>query len=111
MCVPYFPPAKVDIPLEDLVRTALPNFGYQLQFKNERVEDKIVTKDQIRQFLICMYGGRTDDGELGFDVSRGIHLEKIGKLKLSRFLSEEVYPFILRIVATYYCFYFYFLAC
>jgi pimeloyl-ACP methyl ester carboxylesterase len=53
-----------------------------------------------------MYGGRTDDGELGFDVSQGIHLEKIGKLNPSRVLSEEVYSFILRIVATYYFFFF-----
>jgi hypothetical protein len=90
VCVPYAPPTKFNVPLEDLVRTKVPNFGYQLQFKSGNVEKEIVTKEQIQQFLICLYGGRTEDGKEGFDVTKGIQLDKIGKLKPSRLLSEAV---------------------
>jgi hypothetical protein len=76
------------------VHTKVPNFGYQLQFKSGKLENEIVTKEQIQQFLISLYGGLTNDvqahGEVGFDVSHGIHLDKIGKLKPSRLLNEAV---------------------
>jgi hypothetical protein len=72
------------------VRTKLPNFGYQLQFKSGNLEKEIITNEQIRQFLICLFGGRTDEGEAGFDVYQGINVDKIEKLKPSKLLSGPV---------------------
>ncbi|KAI1839040.1 hypothetical protein DTO027I6_7824 [Penicillium roqueforti] len=40
-----------------------PHFAYQLQFKSEKVEKAIRSKAEIRQFLIALYGGRTQEGE------------------------------------------------
>lgn len=90
VCVPYFPPSKVYIPLEELVKTHIPSFAYQLQLKSGELEKAISTKDEIRQFLIGLYGGRTDDGKPGFDVSKGVLLENLKGLKPSKLLSKEV---------------------
>ncbi|KAL1979931.1 hypothetical protein VTN96DRAFT_4887 [Rasamsonia emersonii] len=89
VCVPYFPPSKVYIPLEELVKTHIPSFAYQLQLKSGELEKAISTKDEIRQFLIGLYGGRTDDGKPGFDVSKGVLLENLKGLKPSKLLSKE----------------------
>lgn len=79
-----------NIPIEDLVRNVTPHFAYQLQFKSGEVEKVIRSKDEIRQFLLALYGGRTEAGEPGFDAHKGVLLDKIGHLKPSRLLSEEV---------------------
>lgn len=54
------------------------------------MEKAIRSKDEIRQFLLALYGGRTEAGEFGFDAHKGVLLDKIGQLKPSRLLSEEV---------------------
>jgi hypothetical protein len=79
-----------NISIEDLVRNVTPHFAYQLQFKSGEVEKVIRSKDEIRQFLLALYGGRTEAGEFGFDAHKGVLLDKIGHLKPSRLLSEEV---------------------
>ncbi|KAL1965707.1 hypothetical protein VTN77DRAFT_5207 [Rasamsonia byssochlamydoides] len=89
ICVPYMPPSRTYIPLEELVKTRMPNFAYQLQFKSGELEKAISTRDEIRQFLIALYGGRTDDGRAGFNVSQGVLLENLKELKPSRLLSME----------------------
>ncbi|CAL5873202.1 uncharacterized protein PFLUO_LOCUS7471 [Penicillium psychrofluorescens] len=60
VCVPYARPQAQNIALEDLVRTAAPHFAYQLQFASGELEKVVRSKDEIRQFLIALYGGRTE---------------------------------------------------
>lgn len=79
-----------NISIEDLVRNVTPHFAYQLQLKSGEVEKVIRSKDEIRQFLLALYGGRTEAGEPGFDAHKGVLFDKIGHLKPSRLLSEEV---------------------
>lgn len=79
-----------NISIEDLVRNVTPHFAYQLQLKSGEVEKAIQSKDEIRQFLLALYGGRTEAGEFGFDAHKGLLFDKIGHLKPSRLLSEEV---------------------
>lgn len=90
VCVPYARPMKEDISLESLVQNAAPHFAYQLQFKSGEVEKFIRSKSEIRQFLLALYGGRTEAGEVGFDAHKGVLADKIGGLKPSRLLTEEV---------------------
>ena len=90
VCVPYAPPRSQFTPLEDLVRTVAPNFTYQLQFAGGELEKVLRSKDEIKQFLCALYGGRTEDGQGGFDAEKGVLLDRVPKLKRSRLLSEEV---------------------
>ncbi|KAJ5783071.1 hypothetical protein N7457_004845 [Penicillium paradoxum] len=93
VCVPYSRPVAKNISLEELVRTVTPNFTYQLQFKSGELEKIIRTKDDIRQFLLALYGGRTETGEFGFDAHKGVLVDKLGVLKPSRLLSEKELEF------------------
>jgi hypothetical protein len=88
--VPYAAPTKKDVSLEEMVRTVTPHFAYQLQFKSGDLEKVIRFKEEISQFLLALYGGRTEGGVFGFDPSKGVAVDKIGALKISRLLSEEV---------------------
>lgn len=90
VCVPYARPMAKNISIEDLVRNVTPHLAYQLQLKSGEVEKVIRSKDEIRQFLLALYGGRTEAGEIGFDANKGVLLDKVGHLKPSRLLSEEV---------------------
>ncbi|KAL2702065.1 hypothetical protein AAEP93_006363 [Penicillium crustosum] len=93
VCVPYARPMAKNISIEDLVRNVTPHFAYQLQLKSGEVEKAIQSKDEIRQFLLALYGGRTEAGEFGFDAHKGLLFDKIGHLKPSRLLSEEELEF------------------
>lgn len=90
VCVPYIPPMPQYISHEDLVRTRLPNFAYQLQFKSGEVEKAVKTKEEIKQFLLALYGGRTEDGQWGFSTEKGILFDRLGKLGSSKLLEDEV---------------------
>ena len=90
VCTPYWPPSKQYISLEDLVKTVLPNFGYQLQLGSGVVEKAISTKEEIRQFLNSLYGGRGAQGEVGFDVVQGANFENLPKLDPTPLLSPKV---------------------
>lgn len=68
----------------------LPNFGYQLQLASGIVEEKIQTKNQIKQLLNGIYGGKGGNGEVGFDVREGILFDNLPKLKRSRLIDEDV---------------------
>jgi hypothetical protein len=72
------------------VKNAAPNLAYQLQFASGDLEKVIRSKSEIKQFLSALYGGRTEKGEIGCDVEKGVLLDKIPALKPSRLLSEEV---------------------
>lgn len=89
VCTPYFPPQREYLPLEDLVKR-IPYFGYQLYFVSGKVEKAIRSKDEIRQFLRSLYGGRTPEGEVGFDAMTGPLLDKLPRLGPSPWITEEV---------------------
>lgn len=77
------------IDTQTMVNTRLPQFAYQLQFAGKELEEKIKTKEDVRQFLIALYGGRTKEGEAGFDARKGVSLETLGRLRTSKLLSEQ----------------------
>ena len=90
ICTPYLPPASTFTPLSALVATKFPNWQYQLQLASGEVEEKVKTKEDIRQFLNALYGGVGPQGEWGFEVWRGLlweHLEGLGRTRL---MGEEV---------------------
>ncbi|OJD18630.1 hypothetical protein AJ78_01326 [Emergomyces pasteurianus Ep9510] len=89
ICTPYTPPSSEYIPLETLVKTKVPYFGYQLQFASGELERTVKSRKDIRQFLLSMYGGRTPSGEPGFDVFKGTLLDKFQDLQRSKVISEE----------------------
>lgn len=82
-------PTAIYVPLGLLVEEIFPNFKYQLQLKIGVLEEAITTKDHIRQFLICMFGGKTDDGKFGFDPTKGVLLESLMRLKAPPFPTFE----------------------
>lgn len=90
VCTPYWAPSKDYKPLEQLVKTRLPNFKYQLQLASGEIEKAISSKEQIKQFLNGLYGGRGPNGEVGFIPELGVLLQNLSKLKPTRLLSEKV---------------------
>lgn len=72
------------------MKTKLPNFGYQIQLASGEVEKHIQTKDQIKQLLNALYGGKGPNGERGFDVKKGIAFEDLPKLQRSRLLDDSM---------------------
>jgi pimeloyl-ACP methyl ester carboxylesterase len=90
VCTAYFPPSKEYTPLEDRIKSGqLPNFGYQLQFSNDKLENKIVSRKQIKQLLNAMYGGSSPEKERGFDVRHGLYLEKLPTLEHTKLVNKE----------------------
>ena len=87
VCTPYRPPSKKPIDLEAIVKTKLPNFAYQIQLASGEVEMHIQTKEQIKQFLCALFGGRTPEGKLGFDVRKGILFENLHGLSSAPLLN------------------------
>ncbi|EEA28647.1 hypothetical protein TMatcc_003003 [Talaromyces marneffei ATCC 18224] len=89
VCVPYSAPRANYIPLDDMVARFLPNFGYQLQFRSGEVEKVIRTRDDVQQFLLSLYGGRTAEGEIGWSAEKGIKLNKVGNFRPSQLLKGQ----------------------
>ncbi|KAI9675331.1 MAG: hypothetical protein M1817_001234 [Caeruleum heppii] len=89
ICTPYIPPTDTFYPLEDIVRTRLPNFTYQLQLAGPDVEGTIKDRQQIKRFLNGIYGGRGEQGEALFDVKKGVLFENLDKVGKSPLLSEK----------------------
>ena len=97
ICTPFNPPQKDFLPLEDLVKNRIPYFAYQLQFVSGELEKVIKSKDEIRQFLLSLYGGRTPEGKPGFDVFKGAILDRLPGLRRSWVISEDVrLPILIR---------------
>lgn len=92
VCVPYAAPSTSYIPLETLVKSVTPHFGYQLQFASGEVEKVVKTKGDIKGFLSALYGGRTENGETGFDEKKGVLLDRLGRLRRSKLKNDEVFP-------------------
>jgi len=93
ICTPYVAPSKVYRPLEELTKTVLPNFKYQLQLAGPNVEAGIVRKEQIKSFLRGMFGGRTPDGRGIFSVSEGVSLENLDKVGPSQMINDQELEF------------------
>jgi len=95
VCVPYQPPADDYIDIEALVRTRLPNFGYQLQLISPAIVDGVKTEQQIRDFLNALYGGLapSDKETPIFTADRGIRLDLLGNRKKTILMSEEEIDF------------------
>lgn len=72
-----------------MVKTAFPNFTYQMQLASGQVEEKVKTKEEIKQFLSAVYGGRGPNYEVGFVAEKGVLFENIPVLEPTRLLSEE----------------------
>lgn len=68
----------------------MPNFGYQVQFANGEIEKAVQSKEEIKQFLTALLGGRTPEKQNGFEAEKGVILDHLMRLKHSRLLSEEV---------------------
>jgi hypothetical protein len=90
VCVPYGPPRATFTSLDDVVANLFPHWGYQLQFRSGEVEKVVHKKEDIKQFLLALYGGKTSAGEWGFDPRKGIALDKLGQFQPSRILNGEV---------------------
>ena len=95
------PPKKKYIPLEMMVKEQLPNFAYQLQLAGHDVEEKIKTKEQIKEFLNALYGGRGPNGEIGFNVTDGVLFQNLPTLEPTPLLSAKVDPLILLLAGGY----------
>ncbi|KAL8717308.1 MAG: hypothetical protein Q9225_005440 [Loekoesia sp. 1 TL-2023] len=90
ICTPYTPPSKSFTSLEEIVRSGrLPNFGYQLQLASGQLENVIQSREQIKQMLNSLYGGRTSNGEPGFDVEHGVYLDRLPHLNHTPLVSKE----------------------
>ncbi|GAB1211004.1 hypothetical protein ATERTT37_000114 [Aspergillus terreus] len=88
VCVPYAPPIKTYMPIEEMVAKITPHFGYQVQFIRGELE-RLRSKEEMKLFLSTLYGGRTADGEFAFDVHDGVLVDKMMRVQPSRLLSEE----------------------
>lgn len=89
ICTPYNRPTSKYTDLEQLVAAGkVPNFAYQLQLRGTEVEAAIQGQEKVRQFLNGMHGGVGPHRELAFDATKGVYLDRLSELSLSRLLSE-----------------------
>ena len=94
VCTPYTPPSKDFVALEDVVKSGrLPNFGYQMQLSSRELEEKIRSREEIKQMLNALFGGFGPNREVGFDEREGLHLDALPRLRTSRLISEELLDF------------------
>ena len=75
----------------------MPNWGYQLRLADSSddtaVESRVRTKEQIRQFLNAVYGGKGPDGETGFCHERGPLWEVMPRLERTGLMGEGMLGF------------------
>ncbi|RDW79175.1 alpha/beta fold hydrolase [Aspergillus mulundensis] len=89
VCVPYSPPYKKYMTLEDMVAKVAPHFAYQLHFVSGKIEQAVKSKDENKQFLIALYGGRTQEKEFAFDPHKGVNLGLLPRLKKTWVIEED----------------------
>ena len=90
VCTPYLPHPEKYVPLEDIVKGPLPQFGYQLHLAGPKVEAGLQTEERIRQFLKGMYGGRDDSGRVIFSPENGLDFDVVDKVGMAPLLNQEV---------------------
>ncbi|KAL9102192.1 MAG: hypothetical protein Q9163_002640 [Psora crenata] len=88
VCTPYQAPKKSFTPLEAIAQR-LPFWDYQLQLASGEVEKRIRSRNEIRQFLNAVYGGRGPNGEFGFDVRKGLLWENLPRLNKTSLLDDK----------------------
>lgn len=93
ICTPYWAPAKTHTPLATMVETRMPSWGYQLHLASGAVEERVRSKDEIKQFLNAVYGGRGPGGEAGFSHTEGPLYENFPKLNKTPLMEEDVLEF------------------
>ena len=75
--------------METIVKSGrLPNFGYQLHLASGEVEERIKSREQIKMFLNCLFGGIGTNGERGFYVQEGLHFDELPILKPTKLIDE-----------------------
>jgi hypothetical protein len=90
VCSLYTAPHKEYHSTEDIVNGRAPQFGYQLQLASPEVESAVQTKEQLRQFLNGMYGGKGPNGEVIFSPEKGVLFENLPKVGKSKLFSDKV---------------------
>ena len=82
VCTPYNAPMPVYVDLETLVSSGkLASFKYQLQFISGEVEKHVKTPEDIRRFMLALFGARTTDTrEVAFTVEDGIIFDRLDRL-------------------------------
>ncbi|KAH6888661.1 Alpha/Beta hydrolase protein [Thelonectria olida] len=90
VCTPFLPPSKSFVPLGAIIASGhLTNFTYQLQFEGPDVQSKIQGKEKVWQFLNALYGGRGENGEVGFKTLDGVLFDNLALLKHTPLQTEE----------------------
>lgn len=90
VCTPYTPPHKEYVSTEDMVKTILPQFQYQVHLASGEVEKSVKDEQSIRQFLKGMYGGRGPNGEYAFDPCKGVLVDNLPLIGESKLLNGKV---------------------
>lgn len=91
VCTPYFPPVTEYFDLEDQIEAGItPTFGYQLQLRKPSTDLKLQGATKIRQLLTALYGGRTPEGEMGFDPYTGLIWENLPSLGASPLVPADI---------------------
>lgn len=96
VCTPYTPPHRQYFSTEDLVKSELPQFAYQLHLASGEVEKAINDEQSIRQFLKGIYGGRGPTDEYAFDPQRGVLTENLPLIGDSRLLHGEILEYYVK---------------
>lgn len=68
----------------------MPNWEYQLRLASGEVDQRIKSKDEIKQFLNAVYGGKGPNGEAGFTHTEGPLYENLSKLNRTPLMGEDV---------------------
>jgi soluble epoxide hydrolase / lipid-phosphate phosphatase len=89
VCTPFFPVNKKWTPFEEVVRTRLPHFGYQLHFASGEVEKNISTRNEIRQLLASLYEGRDQNDQPAFDSSIGPVYDRLPYIGSSPLVPDD----------------------
>ena len=89
VCTPYTPPSKDFVSIETIVKTGrLPNFTYQLHLASGEIEETVKSREQIKAFLNCLYGGSGPNGERGFYVQEGVRFDELPNLRPTKLVDE-----------------------
>lgn len=90
VCTPYAPPTDRFISASELADGPLPQFRYQIQLAGPEVEANIRTRDEIRQFLKGLYGGKSEHGRPCFRPESGVDFEELKTAGASPLLDGQV---------------------
>ncbi|KAM0330487.1 hypothetical protein ACHAQA_003431 [Verticillium albo-atrum] len=97
VATPYFPPVTTYVDLADQIEAGItPSFGYQLQFRDPAIDAQLRGAARIRQTLLALYGGRTPEGEFGFDARTGLILANLPALGPSPLVSSADLDYYVR---------------